>query len=267
MLRNYTRIYLINGHNIVINVDRVILLIGFFISVTLQAIAQPLALPPKLFTMKQSRVSIGFGIEYGPRLTYFAKADQYKIRVEQIIYEDENGLDTLGFNFGIGIGMEWFSPFSIIGFHNEINFHTINYRYNIQDSLNDYEMDYLEMPICLKFKFGGALKKSHLITMFGAGYMLPTNVRYTNPPNEEIKDKERLKKGWEYIAAIGFDTTFGRIPDSEVKDLARGVGLIKLTYRHHPFNTTFSEKILIPIENNTLDFSDYFFTGCLQWYF
>lgn len=268
MQRRYTRIFLMQELNIVIDMLRVLLLSAFILLLTINGFTQPLTLPPKIFTMKQSRISIGFGLEYGPRLSYFTESEQYKIKVQQIIYYNSEGeLDTLGFNFGIGLGIEWFSPFSIIGFHNEVNYHTIDYRYSFNGSANDYKIDYIEVPLCLKLKFGGALRKSHFITMVGTGYILPINVRYTNPPNEEYKDKDRVNNGWEYIGAIGFDTTFGRIPNSEVKDLARAVGILKFTYRPDPFNTTTPDKIFVPIENNNLHFTDYFITGCLQWYF
>lgn len=220
--------------------------------------SQEVNFPPKFFTFRKARLGLGAGFEVGGEGILGLDAKPDGIKKGPIIINQ----DTSQHTYAYGLGLDLYSPFSLLGFYGEVNYNAIKIRYTVDENFkNDYEVSYLEVPLYLKIRTGGVQKRSHFLLLGGAGYSFPIGVKYNNSFVGSDNNKDRLSNNISYKGAIGYEFIPGRkdYKNSAIYDVARFVIWIKFTYRKSPFNTNYSNFLIYPVANSELKFNDYFF--------
>lgn len=137
-----------------------------FLSLTIiyaiSAQAQDVKIRPKFFTGELTRVAVSLGGEFGslnPKGTNVA---------ENI----ENGNPA---NLSVGIGLDVYSPKSILGLYTGMDINFKNYAVDIENSQarDSISTTYLEIPVYAKLRFGNQNSKTHFWLAGGAGYAFP----------------------------------------------------------------------------------------------
>lgn len=132
---------------------------------------------PSFFSTEHQRVSVGVNMDYSfagkSGKTGLTKAIGEGINNDNIFYDKPS--------VSYGIGLDYYSPNSILGFYLEVNYNTQKYSlrnpiYTYHDSLTVTNID---VPIYAKFRFGKVNKHNHVWLAIGAGYSKISKVELT----------------------------------------------------------------------------------------
>lgn len=172
---------------------------------------------PKLFTLRNSRVTVGFLI-HGNGIDKDARTPIFQVRQATLPNEDLSvtfPTQDLPY-YGGGLYLDWFSPNSQIGLTlgGEYNAHAFSIESD--QSRMDYEVNNITVPVYLKFRFGSVHSKSSLFLLTGAYYSMPIASKRLQAGVEESIDEIR-QPAYGLSAVLGYQLKFTK---SEAEEMA-----------------------------------------------
>ncbi len=219
---------------------------------------------PKLFSLREARLSLGFGAE----LVYLLDSDDVANRA---VYHSFSGSpESIKFDYdddfpGVGyyLALDFYAPNSIIGFYSELKYSITKFKIKDNDDITDqYENSFFEIPFYLKLRPGKIESDHHLLIMAGGAYAFPLSVKHTvgNVVDEDIDQMRNYLSlggmlGYEYYA--GDLISRSRSTKSSLNDQARVIIYSRFNYRFQsPFNPNYGERVVATIDNDDLIFKD-----------
>jgi len=162
--------------------------------------AQEVSLPPKLFTLRNSRLSMGLGMERGQSFYTGIPA------------EFGNSIDLCETN-AYTASFDLYAPNSRIGFMFEANFGNWELEFHDSQSSEYFFVRTLELPLYLKLRFGRIEATSRMWLLAGASYIIPLNVIRNYNDEYEDTDKSQINTVGVLTATLGYEQYFGERAD------------------------------------------------------
>jgi hypothetical protein len=155
------------------NIKRIVLALVFLLSTN--NYGQDVKISKKFFSADNQRVGIGVNFDMSwagdEGKTGMMKSIGANINDDNIFYGKIP-------NMSFGLGLDYYSPKSILGFYAEVNYNKQEYSirnpsFPAHDSL---KISNIEIPIYVKFRFGSMNGHNHAWLALGAGYSMPSKV-------------------------------------------------------------------------------------------
>lgn len=152
-------------------IDRIAILFVLIFNVV---VSQDVPIDPAFFTTKNMRIGISLG---GDTSVGIESDNRRQLLVVSPVGQTngaEINLEKPSTNFSLNIGLDVYSPNSILGFFTEINANFLDYQVGQENgsgidlisSLN------LEIPAYIKFRFGKVNRNGHTWVALGGGYSI-----------------------------------------------------------------------------------------------
>jgi hypothetical protein len=125
------------------------------------AVSQNVSFSPRLISFRNTRVSPTFNIQLNLPGTFIGKKpDDYKI--------------IGGGGASIGLGLDIYSPNSIIGIYSEVNYCISSFGIqNNQSLIDSFKVSYFVIPLYLKFRLGAKDSPKHFWLALGGSINFP----------------------------------------------------------------------------------------------
>jgi hypothetical protein len=137
---------------------------------------QDIQLAPKVFSLRNSKLSLGIGIEgaFSSTMTSTSKPTGLDIQ-----YKDARTTDGSNYPYlALGATIDLYSDNSLIGLLAGVNYSISTTTYKKENVATDYfSIDRIEVPVYLKFRPGAVGSKNHLWLLLGAIYSVPVTVK------------------------------------------------------------------------------------------
>jgi hypothetical protein len=149
--------------------------LAFILLLSINNYGQDVKIPKKFFSTDNQRVGVGVNFDMSwagdEGKTGMMKSIGSNVNDDNIFYGKTS-------NMSFGLGLDYYSPKSILGFYAEINYNKQEYSIrnpsvNAHDSLS---VSNIEIPIYTKFRFGSMNGHNHVWLALGAGYSIPSKV-------------------------------------------------------------------------------------------
>jgi len=155
-------------------ITKLVLILGFLVRLTANGQAD-VKLNTPFFSTDQQRVGIGFNFDA------LWAGDEGKTGMMKSIGSNINDDDIFYGkvpNMSFGLGIDYYSPKSILGFYAEINYNKQEYSVRNQgiSAHDSLKISNIEIPIYAKFRFGKMNGHNHVWLALGAGYSIPSKV-------------------------------------------------------------------------------------------
>ncbi|MEM6769041.1 MAG: hypothetical protein AAF597_00535 [Bacteroidota bacterium] len=166
-----------------------------------------MAIPPKLFTLRNARVTPGINFSFytndnpDPQQTLFKSSTGNLPSNFDFAYGQGDTLHYLA----AGLMLDISSPNSVLGFviGAEYNLNRFGLREKTADTLNSFQIQTLRFPVYLKIKIGDIHNRLNGILMGGVQYALPLSYQRRLRTGRTIGSTNELANGLYYSAIAG----------------------------------------------------------------
>lgn len=174
-------------------------------------IAQDVGIRPKFISGELTRVAIALGADFG----------SLNPEGSDVADNIENGSPA---NLTIDLGLDIYSPKSILGLYTGVGIDFKNYAVNFPNSQarDSISSTYLEIPLYAKFRFGNQNSKTHFWVAGGGGYAFPLKFERETITNSgtlvPIDDNKGQAKSLPFIGGlvgVEFIIPFGKTKEGE----------------------------------------------------
>lgn len=158
--------------------------------------AQEVSLPPKLFTLRNARLSMGLGMERG-----FVKYSGSPAEFGSLI-------DSCEYNV-YGASFDLYAPNSRLGFMVEANYGNWDLGFHNSQNREYLFVRTLELPLYLKLRFGRIEATSRMWLLAGASYIIPLKVYREFNYDFTDRNKSQINAVTVLTATFGYEQYFG----------------------------------------------------------
>jgi hypothetical protein len=227
---------------------------------------QSVALSPKLFSLRNARLSLGgaYGTNFNPVNSTSNSSSNDEINFQDYFTAHRYNV-AKSVNIGyikdaspltnLGLSLDLYAPNSFTSIYSEANYAL--YSFGLGNNAERFDIHALEIPVFLKLRFGKIHDKVHFMVMPGYGF---GNI-VTYQRNAEKADKTQLTRYNNLQATFSIDYGFNfnnyTSQKNKVYDDARVVVFFKGIHRpNNFFNTQFPTAIINGIDNSSLNFQE-----------
>lgn len=241
------------------------------LALCLPALAQDFSFGPKIFSLRDARLSLGIGYEA-------AIAFENDMKQKTVIYHHYSGPGKIRADFtgkapyrGYTLAIDLFAPTSLLGLFAEVCYFESGFQFKDgpTETGDTYNLTLLEFPVFLKIRPGKIDSQKRFFLMLGGSYSMPLTAEYT-ANGVSGKDKGIFQNFIGLGGMLGYEL-LGSDEDTASTGKIRGFRSILFTranYRFQsPFNSDFPAPITSFATNSNLNFHDLFVTFGIQFYY
>lgn len=232
--------------------------------------AQIVDLKPSVFTLQNAKVSVGFTINGS---IANGESKSFMNQFTGVLPSDvEVRFDTTqGFpNLSLGVNFDIFSPNSNIGFLAGVEYAKNTFQLVEQGTnINYFEINQINIPVYLKWKFGNVQSQGNAFLAAGAAYGIPFKYSKKNSV-EEISDKNDLKNTLSLSSILGYQVRL--VKNVKLESNTNEHGVVNGEYSRvwlflradyalgNTFNETSTNNILTSYSNSEFEYRNLGFT-------
>jgi len=203
---------LITNQEINNTMKKILLILFLWVSI-FETQAQEVSLPPKFFTLRNARISGGFGFETGWASNNKGLLYRYRgspMELNSVIDSATYGTWNLGFDL--------YAPNSFMGFLIEADYGSWDLNIHKDQSTESFVVRTLEIPFYLKLRPGSIEKSGHVWLVLGASYIIPIGIDRVSISGITDHDKSQLNGVKVLTGMLGYEYFFGELAENKVNN-------------------------------------------------
>lgn len=166
-------------------------------------VGQDVAINPEFFTTKNMRIGVSLGAESAFGFESNENRKLLWVAQQGNTPKDFFKYDKPAVNASFNLGIDVYSPNSVLGFFTEVNYNNLKYQITPDDGavIDSISSVNIEIPVYLKFRLGKVNRSGHTWLALGGGYSIVSKARQNTTRNNSLIGEQSQKS---FLKNIGY---------------------------------------------------------------